>query len=115
MYAKAIDELKRAVELSKGSPTCVSNLARAYAASGNRSEALKLLRHLKASATDSNSHGSEIAIIYASLGDNNEAMQWLERAYAERFNPGVLLRPGFDPLRADPRFQALVHRVGLPD
>lgn len=114
LYAKAIDELKIAVDLSQGSPTCIANLARAYAASGNRAEALKLLQELKARTTETNSHGSEIAIIYASLGDNDQAMQWLEKAYSERFNPGVLLRPGFDPLRADPRFQALVQRVGFP-
>jgi hypothetical protein len=45
---------------------------------------------------------------------SNEAMNWLEKAYEERFNPGVLLRPGFDPLRSDPRFEDLVHRIGLP-
>jgi hypothetical protein len=40
-------------------------------------------------------------------------MVWLERGESERFNPGVLLRPGFDPLRGDPRFADLLRRVGL--
>ena len=53
-------------------------------------------------------------MIYASLGDRDEAMNWLEKAYEERFNPGVLLRPGFDPLRSDPRFEDLVHGIGFP-
>jgi len=52
-------------------------------------------------------------MVYAALGDRDQAMAWLERGYAERVNPSVLLRPGFDPLRADPRFQDLVRRVGL--
>ena len=43
-----------------------------------------------------------------------QAMEWLEKGYEERFNPGVLERPCFDALRADPRFQSLAHRVGLP-
>jgi hypothetical protein len=40
-------------------------------------------------------------------------MTWLEKGYEERFNPSVLLRPGFDALRADARFQDLERRVGL--
>ena len=59
------------------------------------------------------SSAAEIALIYAGLGENDQAMTWLERAYSERFNPSILLRPAFDPLRSDPRFQNLVHRIGL--
>jgi TolB-like protein/DNA-binding winged helix-turn-helix (wHTH) protein/Flp pilus assembly protein TadD len=114
LYQQAVLELQTAVQLSSGSPTCVANLARAYALSGHRDAALKLLDELKTSATPGYSHASEIAAIYVSLGDTNEAMNWLEKGYAERFNPGVLIRPGFDPLRADPRFRDLAHRVGLP-
>jgi len=54
-------------------------------------------------------------MVYAALGEKAQAMAWLERGYDERFNPGVLLRPGFDLLRADPGFQAMVHRVGLTE
>jgi hypothetical protein len=50
---------------------------------------------------------------YAALGNSDQAMNWLEKGYEERFNPGVLLRPGLDPLRSDRRFQDLVRRVGL--
>ena len=114
VYEQAVVELQRAVQLSAGSPTCIANLARAYALSGRRSEAVKLLSDLKTSSTPGFSHASEIAAIYVSLGDKDEAMNWLEKGYAERFNPGVLIRPGFDPLRSDPRFRDLVHRTGLP-
>jgi hypothetical protein len=51
-------------------------------------------------------------MVYAALGDKDQAMRWLEKGYEERFNPGVLLRPGFDPLRSDPRFQDLLRRIG---
>ena len=114
MYAEAVAELQKAVELSRDSPTCVANLARAYVASGKRSEAVKLLDDLKKRSSTGYSNASEIAMIYASLGDTDKAMNWLEKGFEERFNPGVLLRPGFDPLRSSPRFQDLVHRVGLP-
>jgi TolB-like protein/DNA-binding winged helix-turn-helix (wHTH) protein/Tfp pilus assembly protein PilF len=114
MYDQAIAELQRAVQLSGGSPTSIANLARAYVASGKRSEAMKLLSNLKKRSNSNYSNAAEIAMIYASLGDVDQAMNWLEKAYDERFNPGVLLRPGFDPLRSDTRFQNLVRRIGLP-
>ena len=111
---EAVAELQKALQLSPGSPTIMANLARGYVASGKRGEALKLLNDLKKRSNSTYSHGSEIAVIYAALGDTDQAMNCLEKSYQERFNPGVLLRPGFDPLRSDPRFQALVRRIGLP-
>ena len=113
MYDEAIAELQKAVRLSGNSPTCTANLARAYVASGKRSEAVKLLGDLKKRSNPGYSNAAEIAMVYASLGDTDQAMNWLERGYEERFNPGVLLRPGFDPLRSDPRFRNLVQRIGL--
>lgn len=110
----AIAELQKAVQLSGESPICVANLARAYVASGKKGEAVKLLDDLKRRSNTSHSHASEIAMIYAALGDRDHAMSWLEKGYQERFNPSVLLRPGFDPLRSDPRFADLARRVGLP-
>ena len=114
MYAEAVVELKKAVQLSGDSPTCIANLARAYVASGKRSEAVKLLDDLKKRSSTDYSNSSEIAMIYASLGNKDQAMSWLEKGFEERFNPGVLLRPGFDPLRSDPRFKNLLRRIGLP-
>jgi tetratricopeptide (TPR) repeat protein len=114
MNDEAVAELQKAVQLSGGSPTCIASLARAYAASGNRSEAVKLLSELKKHSNPGYSDASEIAVIYAALGDSDQAMNWLEKSYEERFNPSVLLRPGFDPLRSDPRFEDLVRRIGLP-
>jgi TolB-like protein/DNA-binding winged helix-turn-helix (wHTH) protein/Tfp pilus assembly protein PilF len=114
IYAEAVAELQKAVKLSGDSPTCIANLARAYVASGKRSEAVKLLDDLKKPSNPGYSNSSEIAMIYASLRDTDQAMSWLEKSYEERFNPSVLLRPGFDPLRSDPRFQNFLHRVGLP-
>jgi len=114
MNDEAVAELRKAVQLSGGSPTCIASLARAYAASGKRSEAVKLLSDLKKHSIPSYSNASEISVIYAALGNKDQAMHWLEKGYEERFNPSVLLRPGFDPLRSDPRFQDLVRRIGLP-
>jgi hypothetical protein len=89
-------------------------LARADVAAGDSSKALELINELKERSGPGFSHAPEIASIYAALGDKNQAMNWLEKGAAEKFNPGVLIRPGFDSLRSDPRFQRLLHRVGLP-
>ncbi len=59
------------------------------------------------------SNAPEIALVYVGMNDKDQAMAWLEKAYAERFNPGVLMRPCFDPLRSDPRFQDLLRRIGV--
>jgi TolB-like protein/DNA-binding winged helix-turn-helix (wHTH) protein/Flp pilus assembly protein TadD len=110
---EAVAELQKGVQLSEGSPTIMANLARAYVASGKRSHAVELLGELMKRSNASYSHASEIAMIHVALGDTDQAMDWLERAYEERFNPSVLLRPGFDPLRSDPRFLDLLRRIGI--
>jgi tetratricopeptide (TPR) repeat protein len=114
MFADAISELQKAVELSGGSAVCIANLARAYAASGRSDKASELLNELKNRSSGGYQFSSELAVIYTTLGDKTRAIAWLERGYQDRFNPGVLLRPSFDPLRSDPRFKDLVQRIGLP-
>ena len=114
MFREAITELQKAIQLSGGSPTCTANLARAYAASNRKPEAVRLLNNLKKRSASGDPHSSEIAMIYAALGNKDQAMAWLEKGYEERFNPSILLRPGFDPIRSDSRFQDLVRRIGLP-
>jgi tetratricopeptide (TPR) repeat protein len=112
-YKEAIAELQKAIELSPGSTAFTANLAYAYAVSGMRDEAAKLLNDLKNRSSQGFSNAPEIAMVYVGLDDNDQAVVWLERAYAERFSPWVLMRPCFNPLRSDPRFQSLLHRIGL--
>jgi len=114
MFPEAIAELEKAIQISGGSLTFTANLARAYAATNRKVEAVGLLNDLKKRSAPGNAYAAEIAMIYAALSDKDQAMVWLEKGYEERFNPGVLLRPGFDPLRSDPRFQELIRRIGLP-
>ncbi len=56
-----------------------------------------------------------IALFHTGLGSFEEALDWLERACDERVANVVFLGvdPAFDPLRAEPRFQALLARIGL--
>ena len=113
-HDEAIAEFRRAIELSGGNTTFESNLANAYAVSGRKEEAMKIVKDLESRQSRDSSTGSNIALIYVGLGDNARAMIWLNKAYQARFNPSILLRPVFDPLRSDPRFQDLLSRIGLP-
>ena len=113
-YKEAIAELQKAIELSPGSTAFTANLAYAYAVSSMRNEAEKIMKDLKNRSPQAFSNAPEIAMIYVGLGEKDQAMAWLEKGYAERFSPWVLMRPCFDPLRSEPGFQDLVRRIGLP-
>ena len=113
-HDEAIAEFRRAIELSGGNTTFESNLANAYAVSGRNVEAMKIVKGLESRQSQDSSTDASIALIYVGLGDNDRAMIWLTKAYQARFNPSILMRPAFDPLRSDPRFRDLLHRIGLP-
>jgi TolB-like protein/DNA-binding winged helix-turn-helix (wHTH) protein/Tfp pilus assembly protein PilF len=110
---QAATELQQAIELSRGNPICTSLLAYLYAVSGSQSEARKILGELKDGSARKQANAADIALIYAGLNEKDQAFAWLEKAYEDRVNPSVLLRPAFDSLRSDPRFRDLLHRVGI--
>src|SRR5262249_6040841 len=58
----------------------------------------------------------QIALLYADLGDKDQAFQWLNTAYQERdlYQMGLKTDFQLEPLRSDPRFSEMVHKVGLP-
>jgi TolB-like protein len=113
LYPEAIAELQRAIELSAGSTAFTANLANAYALSGRRNQAVRMLNDLKNRSQNGFSNAAEMALVYVGLDQKDQAMAWLEKAFEERFSPWVLMRPAFDPLRSDPRFQDLLHRIGF--
>jgi TolB-like protein/DNA-binding winged helix-turn-helix (wHTH) protein/Flp pilus assembly protein TadD len=113
-FGEAIAELQEAIRLAGDSPIFVANLARAYAGSNQKAKAVELLENLKKRSDPGSPLVAEIAMIYTALGEKDQAMTWLEKGYQGRFNPGVLERPCFDALRSEPRFQDLMHRIGLP-
>jgi len=114
-FGEAIAELNKAGALSGGSPLMKAALGYAYAVSGGRDEAMKILAELQKRAERSYVSASEIATIYAGLGERDRAIAWLEKAAEERAFHLVYLnvRPEFAPLRSDPRFADLLRRVGL--
>jgi TolB-like protein/Flp pilus assembly protein TadD len=96
-------------------PAVMGVLVRAYAHAGRRREALRLVDELKRRQQTSYVAAAPFVNAYLGLGDNEQALAWLERAYQEQSNMLQLIKvhPYFDPLRGDPRFVDLVHRVGL--
>jgi Flp pilus assembly protein TadD len=113
MYDEAIAEFQKAIELSGPSGAFDSNLGYAYAVSGRKKEASKILDDLESRRIQNPSVDADIALIYVGLGDRDEAMARLDSAFESRFKASILLRPAFDPLRSDARFQDLLHRIGL--
>jgi TolB-like protein/DNA-binding winged helix-turn-helix (wHTH) protein/Tfp pilus assembly protein PilF len=116
-FSRAVAALRKAVELSHQSPLMVSALAHAYALSGNPAEARRLVAQLLVQAKEQYVSPYYIAIVYIALGKNELAMDWLEKALADRSNGLVFLKvePELDPLRSNPRFIALERQLNFPN
>ena len=113
---QAIIECQAATKLSENHPFYLAWLGYVYARAGKRKEALHVLHQLETLSQQKYVASHEIAAIYAGLGDRSKAIAWLNRAYDERSYTvlQVQAEPEFDALHSDPRFQDLVHRIGLP-
>jgi hypothetical protein len=83
---------------------------------GERNQALRLLEQLTAASTQRYVPAVFYALVYVGLAEKEQAFLWLEKAYEERTNSLAYLKvtATWDPLRSDPRFADLVHRIGLP-
>jgi TolB-like protein/Flp pilus assembly protein TadD len=114
-YNDALAELQRAVSSATKSTLVKSELGYAYAKAGRREEALRVIEELQRSPGERRVSPFHIALIYIGLGENDRAIDLLEKAYDERVERLVWLRadPRFDPLRLDPRFNDLLTRMGL--
>jgi TolB-like protein/DNA-binding winged helix-turn-helix (wHTH) protein/Tfp pilus assembly protein PilF len=116
MYPEAIAALERCVVRSGRHPLLLASLASIYGLAGRKREAVKLIDELKEGSRQHHISASLFAEAYLGLGKNDEAMAWLERAYEERDQWMVYIKsfPGWDALRPEPRFQALVRRMNFP-
>lgn len=115
---EAIAEFQRALELEEDNAEIWSGLGHAYALSGKRAEAQKVLEHLQGVSEHSWVAPYNIAVIYAGLGEKEQAFAFLDQAYKDRsyYLPTYLATDArIDSLRSDPRFVELRKRVGLPE
>jgi TolB-like protein/tetratricopeptide (TPR) repeat protein/predicted Ser/Thr protein kinase len=115
-YAKALQELQQALALSGNETSFKAELGNAYAVAGKKPEALEILRDLLQMYSRQYVSPYTIALVYVGLDQRDEAFQWLDKAYQERSVRliNIAVHPRFASLHSDPRFVALVQRIGLP-
>ncbi len=116
MYREALQEFDKYRTLSRGSAASVALSGYAHAMSGDRSQAVKLLEELSAASKQRYTPAFYFALVYAGLGDKDQAFTWLDKAYEERFTRLAYLKQEafWDPLRSDPRFAVVLRRIGIP-
>ncbi len=110
---EAIAEFQEVRTLGAG----LAELGYGYARAGKRTEAAEILNELLEVSRQGDQVSSSIALVYYGLGDMGKMFEWLDEAYEQR-GPGLLLMkvdPLFDGLRSDPRFTALLKKMGLAD
>jgi TolB-like protein/DNA-binding winged helix-turn-helix (wHTH) protein/Tfp pilus assembly protein PilF len=112
---EAVIELEKTVAVMDRSPGSVAMLATAYGRAGRREEALRLIDELKQRRENGYIPSGAFITPYLALRDYDQAFFWCEEAYKEQSAILQWLKviPLFDPVRDDPRFMDLVHRVGL--
>ncbi|MGA9994265.1 MAG: tetratricopeptide repeat protein [Pyrinomonadaceae bacterium] len=114
MYQEAIAEHKKGLKLADHAQGW-SLLGYTYAISGNREAARKILEDLTETFQRIYFDPAYLAVVCAGLGDNDQALAWLERAYENRSDSLMYLKvdPELDGLRSDPRFVNLLQRTNL--
>ena len=116
MVDEAVKSLHTAIELSNRNPHMLAALGHTLAVSGRTEEARALITELRERGDHRHVPPFNIAMVYAGLGERDEAFKWLEKAYECRSLWLIFLNvhPMFENLRPDPRFSALARRMGLP-
>ena len=115
LYPQALQAYQSILAFAPQDPALLALLGHLYAVSGRQAAAHKIILQLQQISRDRYVPSLYEAMVYTGLGDKNEAFSWLDKAYAERCEYLVYLptEPMADPLRSDPRFPALLQRLGL--
>ena len=114
-FDEAVVEAKKAGEFSGGNSEAVSLAGYALAKAERRDEALAMLQGLESRSKQRYVPSYNVAMIYNGLGKREEALNQLEKAFKERDARIILLKiePKWNDLRSEPRFQALLQRLGF--
>jgi serine/threonine-protein kinase len=114
-FKESVEALEKANSVSSGNAGVMAALGYCYAVSGNTSKAQVILNDLKRLSRNSYVPPYHVAAVYAGLGNKEQALDWLDRAYEDRstWMNGIKVDPLFASLRREPRFIALLKRMGL--
>ena len=122
-YARAIEMYEKGLQLGGTIANILAALGQAHALNGETDRARELLRHLHEMSSSASRIGSGtsavpatcFAIVHLGLGENDRALEWLEAGMERRQMSlsALKVHPVYDPLRHEPRFQALLERLGL--
>jgi len=115
MLDEAIAQYKLSIALERSDPGVSAGLAHTYALAGRKDESRAILARLVERARREFAPTFGIATIHACLGETDAAFEWLDQAFARRDGALSLVKvhPRLDGLRADPRFGALLKKMGL--
>jgi tetratricopeptide (TPR) repeat protein len=115
-YSSAIAEFHKATSVSGTNGAVLSSIAQAYALSGKRAGAIRILKRLHGSSGPSFVSSWDLSLAYAALGEKKKAVALLQKAADEHVGWVVRLGvdPAFDDLRAEPEFQNLMRRLSVP-
>ncbi|HYL99603.1 MAG TPA: tetratricopeptide repeat protein, partial [Blastocatellia bacterium] len=116
-FAKALEELRLAAELSHRSPRTLAVLGWALGVAGDRAGAQTIIAELEAMKQTRYVPAYALAIVHAPLGLNDRAFDWLETAFNERdeWLTRLKIAREIDPLRKDPRFVEIFRRLNFPE
>lgn len=114
-YLGAISELEKAHELSGYNPLILGPLGSCHGEAGNTAKALELLEALNEAAKQAYVAPMSWVMLYLGLRDTEHAFEWLEKAAGARDILLYYLKVGpiYDSIRNDPRYDDLLHRIGL--
>ncbi len=115
LLPRAAAEFQKAQEMGPRRAHWAASLAELYVKSGQRAEAEKMLTEWSQRPDREFGHAESMAMINVGLGNKDEAFRWLDQAYREKWSrlPWIKIDPEYDSLRGDPRFSALIGRMGL--
>jgi len=116
MMDEAISEFQNALGNWKDGSLPLSSLAHAYAITGKKKEGQEILKRLLEISGRAYVPAYDIAVVYMGLGEVDQTLEWLNRAFEERSGFLIYIKCDrcFDGLRSDPRYEALLKRIGLP-